>query len=36
MVVRRNPARVNVYTYRKRIEQKQYQKRWPGVIIVPS
>ncbi|WP_321908331.1 nucleotidyltransferase family protein [Burkholderia cepacia] len=36
MVVRRNPARINVYTYRKRIEQKQYQKRWPGVIIVPS
>jgi hypothetical protein len=35
MVVRRNPTRVNVDTYRKRIEQKQYQKRWPHVTIVP-
>jgi hypothetical protein len=35
MVVRRNPARVSVDTYRKRIEQKQYQKRWPHVTIVP-
>lgn len=36
MVVRRNPARVSIDTYRKRIEQKQYQKRWPRVTIVPS
>lgn len=36
MVVRRNPARVSVDTYRKRIEQKQYQKRWPRVTIVPG
>nr|WP_318298106.1 hypothetical protein [Paraburkholderia bannensis] len=36
MVVRRNPARVSVETYRKRIEQKQYQRRWPRVTIVPS
>lgn len=35
MVVRRNPMRVSVDTYRKRIEQKQYQKRWPHVTIVP-
>ncbi|WP_321903761.1 nucleotidyltransferase family protein [Paraburkholderia tropica] len=35
MVVRRNPARVSVDTYRKRIEQKQYRKRWPHVTIVP-
>lgn len=35
MVVRRNPTRVSVDTYRKRIEQKQYQKRWPHVTIVP-
>nr|WP_322094283.1 nucleotidyltransferase family protein [Paraburkholderia bannensis] len=36
MVVRRNPARISVETYRKRIEQKQYQRRWPRVTIVPS
>ncbi|WP_429433771.1 nucleotidyltransferase family protein [Paraburkholderia sp. GAS33] len=35
MVVRRNPARVSVDTYRKRVEQKQYQKRWPRVMVVP-
>ena len=34
MVVRRNPARVSVDTFRKRIEQKQYRKRWPRVTIV--
>ncbi|PQV52965.1 nucleotidyltransferase family protein [Paraburkholderia sp. BL21I4N1] len=36
MVVRRNPARVSVETYRKRVEQKQYPQRWPRVTIVPS
>jgi uncharacterized protein len=36
MVVRRNPARVSVDTYRKRIHQKQYQQRWPRVTIVPG
>lgn len=36
MIVRRNPARVSVDTYRQRIEQKQYRKRWPHVTIVPS
>jgi len=35
MVVRRNPARVSVGTYRKRMERKQYQKRWPRVMVVP-
>lgn len=35
MVVRRNPARVSVDTYRKRVGQKQYQKRWPQVIVIP-
>jgi len=34
MVVRRNPARVSVDTYQKRIEQKQYLYRWPRVTIV--
>ncbi len=33
--VRRNPARVSVATYRRRVEQKQYAKRWPGVSVVP-
>jgi hypothetical protein len=35
MVIRRNPARVSVDAFRKRIEQKQYQNRWPRVTIVP-
>ncbi|AMV44727.1 nucleotidyltransferase family protein [Paraburkholderia caribensis] len=35
MVIRRNPARVNIDTFRKRIEQKQYRKRWPQVTVVP-
>lgn len=35
MVVRRNPARVSVDTYRKRVEQKQYQARWPRVTVIP-
>jgi len=34
MVVRRNPARVSVDAYLKRIEQKQYQKRWPRMTVV--
>jgi len=34
-VVRRNPARVSVNTYRQRIEQKRYAARWPGVRVVP-
>lgn len=33
--VRRNPARVNIETYRSRLEQKQYAKRWPRVVIIP-
>ncbi|WP_100227828.1 nucleotidyltransferase family protein [Cupriavidus basilensis] len=35
MVVRRNPTRVSVDTYRRRIEQKQYQRRWPRATVVP-
>ncbi|MFJ1211581.1 nucleotidyltransferase family protein [Burkholderia pyrrocinia] len=35
MVVRRNPQRVSVDTYRKRVEEKQYRKRWPRVVVVP-
>ena len=34
MVVRRNPRRVSVETYEKRIAEKMYSKRWPRVRIV--
>jgi hypothetical protein len=34
MVVRRNPRRVSVETYRQRIAEKQYLKRWPKVQII--
>ena len=32
-VVRRNPARVSMDTYRQRVEQKNYVLRWPRVVI---
>jgi hypothetical protein len=35
MVVRQNLVRINIETYRNRIEQKQYQRRWPHVTVVP-
>ena len=31
--VRRNPVRVSIATYRQRVEQKQYSKRWPRVSV---
>jgi len=34
MVVRRNPARVSVETYRQRIASKRYTQRWPRVTVV--
>jgi hypothetical protein len=34
VVVRRNPTRVSVDTYRQRVAQKQYAERWPKVGIV--
>lgn len=34
-VVRRNPVRVSVDTYRQRVAQKRYAARWPKVQIVP-
>lgn len=34
-VVRRNPLRVSIDTYRQRIAQKHYVARWPKVQIVP-
>ena len=36
MVVRRNPARVSVETYRARIASKRYAQRWPRVTVVPA
>ena len=35
MVVRRNPRRVSVETYRQRVAQKRYQERWPKCTVVP-
>ncbi len=34
MVIRRNPTRVSVDTYRTRVQQKQYGRRWPRVQVV--
>lgn len=35
MVVRRNPARVSVAEYRRRVQTKAYAQRWPRVRVVP-
>lgn len=35
MIVRRNPARVSIRTYRERVEHKRYAERWPMVTVVP-
>ena len=35
-IVRRNPARVSVETYRSRVQQKNYTARWPRVTVVAS
>jgi uncharacterized protein len=34
MVVRRNPARVSLDVYRRRIEDKRYRDSWSKVTIV--
>ena len=36
MVVRRNPTRASVETYRDRIATKRYAQRWPRVTVVPA
>ena len=36
MIVRRNPARVSVETYRERVASKRYAQRWPRVTVVPA
>jgi len=33
-IVRRNPARVSLETYRQRVVQKDYRSRWPGVTVI--
>lgn len=33
LVVRRNPTRVSVDTYRQRVAQKNYTQRWPSVRV---
>lgn len=33
--IRRNPLRVSVETYRQRVAQKQYTRRWPAVTVEP-
>lgn len=36
IVVRRNPKRVSIETYRQRVAQKHYAQRWPAVTIIPA
>ena len=36
MVVRRNPRRVSIDTYRKRTAEKRYAERWSRVRIIPA
>jgi hypothetical protein len=36
MVVRRNPTRVSVQTYRERVASKHYVQRWPQVRVEPG
>jgi uncharacterized protein len=34
IIVRRNPTRVSIETYRQRVAQKRYAERWPRVKVV--
>jgi hypothetical protein len=36
LTVRRNPRRVSIETYRKRIMEKRYSERWPKVRVIPE
>jgi hypothetical protein len=36
MIVRRNPARVSIDEYRRRVRSKAYTQRWPRVSVVLS
>ena len=33
-VVRRNPTRVSLETYRRRVREKRYVERWPDVRVI--
>ena len=35
MRIQRNPARASIETYRSRVLQKEYARRWPRVSVVP-
>ncbi|WP_154356520.1 nucleotidyltransferase family protein [Duganella aquatilis] len=35
-IVRRNPARVSIDTYRQRTAQKNYAARWPRVTVISA
>lgn len=35
LVIRHNPERASVGTYRERLAQKRYSERWPKVTVVP-
>ncbi len=35
-IVRRNPRRVSLETYRQRVADKRYAERWPGVRVLPA
>lgn len=35
-IVRRNPTRVSLATYRQRVEQKNYAARWPKVKVLEA
>lgn len=35
-IVRRNPTRVSLATYRQRVEQKNYASRWPKVKVLEA
>ena len=36
MVVRRNPTRVSIETYRQRVIEKRYLDRWPKVTVIAA
>ena len=36
MVIRRNPARASLATYRQRVASKRYAQRWPRVTVIES
>ena len=36
MVVRHNPARASLETYRQRVASKRYAQRWPRVTVIEA